>query len=148
MSLLSRLLSGFRETHEDPLPAPDEKLALGALLVRVAKSDHVYTVSEISLIDRILAQHFGLNAVEAAKMRATCEKLQKAAPDSNEFAELIRKELGHDERMEALSDLWQVVRADGREDPEEIAIVETVREALGLSEADSAEAHRRAAGTP
>ena len=144
MGLLSRLLNGFRDTHAEPLPEPDEKLALGALLVRVAKSDHVYTVSEISLIDRILAQHFGLNPIAAAKMRATCEKLQAAAPESDEFAELIRKELSHDERMEALCDLWQVVMADGSEDEVEVDIVETVREALGLSEADSARAHQDA----
>ena len=144
MSLLSRLLSGFRETHPEPLPAPDEKLALGALMVRVAKSDRVYTVSEISLIDRILAQHFNLNAVEAAKMRATCEKLQAAAPLSGGFAELIRKELSHDERMEALCDLWRVVMVDGDEDPGEVMIVEAVRAALGLTEADSARAHQEA----
>ena len=144
MSLLGRLMQGFRTTHAEPLPAPDEKLALGALLVRVAKSDKVYTVSEISLIDRILAQHFGLNPVAAAKMRATCEKLQAAAPNSDEFAELIRKELSHDERMEALCDLWQVVMADGSEDAVEIDIVESVRKALGLTEADSATARQDA----
>lgn len=147
MSLLGRLLHRFRDAHAEPLPAPDEKLALGALLVRVAKSDKVYTVSEISLIDRILAQHFGLNPVAAAKMRATCEKLQAAAPESDEFAELIRKELSYDERMEALCDLWQVVRADGSEDAVEIEIVEAVRVALGLSEADSATAHLKAQKT-
>ena len=140
MSLLSRILTSFRAAQPGSLPAPDEKLALGALLVRVAKSDHVYTVSEISLIDRILAQHFGLNPVEAAKMRATCERLQAAAPDSGDFAELIRKELSHDERMEALCDLWQVVMADGSEEEAEVEIVEAVRQALGLSAADSATA--------
>ena len=144
MSLLSRLLTGFRDSHPEPLPAPDEKLALGALLVRVAKSDKIYAVSEISLIDRLLAQHFRLNAIEAAQMRATCEKLQAAAPQSDSFAELIRKELSHDERMEALTDLWRVVMADGSEDPEEIAVLNTARTALGLSEADSAKARHTA----
>ena len=144
MSLLSRILTSFRASQTAPLPAPDEKLALGALLVRVAKSDQMYTVSEISLIDRILAQHFGLNPVEAAKMRATCERLQAAAPESDDFAELIRKELSHDERMEALCDLWQVVMADGSEEAVEVEIVEAVRQALGLSEADSATAHQDA----
>ena len=51
------------------LPEPDEKLALGALLVRVAKSDTFYHVNEIVEIDHILANSFGLNAVEAAKLR-------------------------------------------------------------------------------
>jgi uncharacterized tellurite resistance protein B-like protein len=144
MSLLSRLLTGFRETQAEPLPAPDAKLALGALLVRVAKSDHVYTVSEISLIDRLLGRHFGLNPVAAAKMRATCEKLQARAPDSDEFAGLIRKELPEEDRLEALSDLWKVVMADGEQHETEVAIVEAVRQALGLSEEQSAVARARA----
>ena len=46
--------------------------------------------------------------------------------------------------MEALCDLWQVVMADGSEDAVEIDIVETVRTALGLSEADGAKAHQDA----
>ena len=73
------------------LPKPDEKLALGALLVRVAKSDSFYHVSEIVEIDHILAQSFGLNAVEAAKFRATSEKLESHAPDTTDFAALIRE---------------------------------------------------------
>jgi uncharacterized tellurite resistance protein B-like protein len=144
MSLLSRLMARFRDTHAEPLPAPDEKLAFGALLVRVAMSDNEYALAEISLIDRILAQHFKLNPIEAAKMRATCEKLQRAAPRSGEFAELIRKELSHDERLEALADLWRVVIADGHEEAVEAEIVEAVRGALGLSAADSAEARQMA----
>ena len=42
--------------------------------------------------------------------------------------------------MEALCDLWQVVMADGSEDEVEVEIVEAVRQALGLSQADSATA--------
>ena len=145
MPLLSRLLQGFRRTQPAPLPQPDAKLALGALMVRVAMSDRVYALAEISLIDRVLARHFGLNPVEAARMRATCERLQAAAPQSDEFAALIRRDLSHDERMEALIDLWMVVRADGDSDEAEIAILEDTRRALGLSGEDSAEARAHAA---
>ena len=145
MSLLTRLLTGFRTTEAKPLPAPDAKLALGALMVRVAMSDRVYSVAEISLIDRVLAQHFGLNPVAAAKMRATCERLQAAAPQSDEFARLIRTELSRDERMEALIDLWMVVLSDGAAKAAEVEIVEETRRALGLDAADSAEAQASAA---
>ena len=145
MPLLSRLLQCFRRTQPAPLPQPDAKLALGALMVRVAMSDRVYSLAEISLIDRVLARHFGLNPIEAARMRATCERLQSAAPRSDEFAALIRRDLTRDERMEALIDLWMVVQADGDTDDAEIAILEDTRRALGLSEDDSAEARASAA---
>lgn len=141
---LFNLLKGFREKHPDPLPAPDAKLALGALLVRVAKSDKVYSVAEISLIDRILGQHFNLKPIAAAKMRATCEKLQAAAPASDSFAKLIRDGLSHADRMEALTDLWMVVLADGTQDEAEVAIVDAARMAMGLSETDSSQARAEA----
>ena len=67
-ALLNRLRGPSTPTA---LPEPDEKLALGALLVRVAKSDNHYDAVEIGEIDRILAATFSLNPVAAAKMRAT-----------------------------------------------------------------------------
>ena len=56
--MLSRLLKSFRAAEPEPLPDPDAELALGALLVRVAKSDQDYQIEEISLIDNILARLF------------------------------------------------------------------------------------------
>lgn len=141
---LFRLLDMFRDKHPEPLPAPDAKLALGALLVRVAKSDKDYSVQEIGLIDRILAQHFGLKPIAAAKMRATCEKLHAAAPDSDSFAKLIRDGLARSDRMETLTDLWMVVLADGKQDAAEVAIVDAARIAMGLAEEDSSQARAEA----
>ena len=76
---------------EEELSEPDAALALGALLVRVAKSDHSYRVEEIQRIDRLLARIHQLSGVQAAKMRATCEKMEKSAPPTEIFAELIRE---------------------------------------------------------
>ena len=43
-------------------------------------------------------------------------------------------------RVDALEALWEVVISDGVRRDEEIAVVEAAREALGLSEEDSARA--------
>ena len=135
--MLTRILHAFAAPKPQPLPEPDEKLALGALMVRVAKSDHTYKFSEISQIDRLLARLNGLKPIEAAKMRATCEKLDKAAPTTEEFAHLIRETVSFEARIDALEALWEVVLADGKRREEELLVVDEVREALGLSEADS-----------
>jgi len=137
LPMLERLFKAFSAPTPEPLPEPDEKLALGVLMVRVAKSDSNYKVSEISRIDRLLARLNGLKPIEAAKMRATCEKLDKAAPPADEFAHLIRETVSFAARIDALEALWEVVLADGERRDEEIAVVNEVREALGLSEADS-----------
>ncbi|MCR9126041.1 MAG: TerB family tellurite resistance protein [Rhodobacteraceae bacterium] len=134
----------FRATRPVELPEPDAKLALGALLVRVARSDRDYQFSEIRLIDRILARMYNLKPIAAAKMRATCERLNAAAPDSDRFAVLIRDSLPPEDRITALAALWEVVMADGAEADEELRIVEAARHALGLDDAQSAEARARA----
>lgn len=142
--MLKKLFQAFRPSETPNLPDPDAELALGALLVRVAKSDRDYQVEEISLIDRILARLYQHNAIEAAKVRATCEKLHSAAPETDTFGRLIRETTGLDERLAALDALWEVVLADGKQQEGELKIVEESRIAMGLSVKDSQDARERA----
>ena len=141
--MLRKFFQSFRSQEAPPLPDPDAELALGALLVRVAKSDRDYQLEEISLIDRILARLYRHNAIEAAKVRATCEKLHAAAPETDTFGKLIRETTGLQERLAALDALWEVVLADGVQAEGEEKIVEDARKAMGLSYADSQAARER-----
>jgi uncharacterized tellurite resistance protein B-like protein len=142
--MLSKLFAAFRADNTEDLPDPDAELALGALLVRVAKSDQTYKVEEISLIDRILARLFQHNAIEAAKIRATCEKLHAAAPETDTFAKLIRETTGLEERLAALDALWEVVLADGAPKENELRVLESARKAMGLSFIESKAAREKA----
>lgn len=145
--MLTRILSLFKTPAPEPLPEPDARLALGALMVRLAKSDDNYRFEEISLIDRLLAQMNGLNPVEAAKLRATCEKIDAAAPGTRKFALLIRETVSREARIEAQAALWQVMLADGDCAPAELEIIAQIREALGLSTDDCNAARSRASGS-
>ncbi len=142
--MLSRILDLFKGQPSDPLPEPDARLALGALMVRVGKSDGVYELNEISRIDAILARLNSLGPVDAAKMRATCEKIEAEAPSTRKFALLIRETVSFEARIEAHEALWQVMLAGGVPSEQEMAIVVQVREALGLSKSDCEGAKLRA----
>lgn len=142
--MLHKLFAAFRANNTEDLPDPDAELALGALLVRVAKSDQNYQVEEISLIDRILARLFQHNAIEAAKIRATCEKLHAAAPETDTFAKLIRETTGLQDRLAALDALWEVVLADGEPKQNELRVLESARKAMGLSFIESKAAREKA----
>lgn len=144
--MLSRILHAFSAPRPIPLPEPDEKLALGALMVRVAKSDRHYDLAEIKRIDRLLTRLFGLGPIEAAKMRALCERLEHEAPDTAEFGHVIRETVRLEARLAALEALWEVVLVDGESAPEELAVLGAAREAMGLSEADSMAAQALARG--
>lgn len=138
--MFAQLFRHTKGNKDKDLPEPDEKLALGTLLVRVAKSDRNYNLREIQRIDRIFSQMFGLNPVAAAKMRATCEKLDQHAPHIDVFSEMIREGVDFDERLAALEAMWQVALVDGHEKPEELDVMDRARHALGLSEADNLQA--------
>ncbi|GAA6179118.1 MULTISPECIES: TerB family tellurite resistance protein [unclassified Shimia] len=132
--LLHRLMG---TPNTPPLPEPDEKLALGALLVRVAKSDHSYHALEIGEIDRILCETFSLKPIEAAKLRATCEKLENAAPGTPDFALLIRENVDYPHRLEVANKLFKVIEADGKHLPEEDASLHEIEAILGIKPEDS-----------
>lgn len=131
------LLARLRGEKKEPLPEPDEPLALAALLVRVAKSDNFYHVAEIVEIDHILAESFNLNAVAAAKLRATAEKLEANAPDTHQFADLIRESVDYAHRLEVAQQLWKVILADGRLKPAEHSALHDIEAHLGIDPADS-----------
>ena len=148
---LRKFFAAFRpERQELTASDPDAELALGALLVRVAKADRDFQADEVALIDRILARLYRRNVLEAAQVRATCEQLHAAAPDTDTFGKLIRETTGLEQRRKALDALWEVVLAHGQILPGEVRIVEDARMAMGLNLSDSeasrarAEAARRA----
>ncbi len=151
-SLLHRLIHAFDAPEPPPLPEPDEKLALGALMVRVALSDHSYKFSEVHRIDLLLRRLYGLGPIEAAKMRAMSERLEREAPDTEEFGDILRKTISFAARIDALEALWEVVLADGMRKWQEIEVLDRVRDTLGLSPEDSDAARARAetelGGTP
>ncbi|MDO6798638.1 TerB family tellurite resistance protein [Shimia thalassica] len=136
-SLINRLKGQSAAPKE--LPEPDERLALGALLVRVAKSDAHYDAVEIGEIDRILSKTYGLNPVEAAKMRATCEKLEAQAPGTPDFALLIRQNVDYPHRLEMLQALRRVIDADGTTEEAESETLLEIENMLGISASDRIE---------
>ena len=133
-----------KKSSKSTLPQPDAQLALGALLVRVAFADHEYRAAEIGQIDRILAATFTLKPIEAAKLRANCEALERQAPGTPEFARILRDEVDYAHRKALADAMWSVALADGERDDEEEAILEQIEKALGLSPADIEEARAAA----
>ncbi|MGD1882932.1 MAG: TerB family tellurite resistance protein [Paracoccaceae bacterium] len=120
------------------LPEPDAQLALGALLVRVAFADRSYSASEVGVIDDILSQIYDLGPIDAAKLRATCEALERDAPGTPDFAEILRDEIDYEHRKDVANAMWQVVYADGRKKQIEEAVLHQIEAALGITPGDSA----------
>ncbi|WP_295314604.1 TerB family tellurite resistance protein [Roseobacter sp.] len=133
-----------RKKSPEPLPQPDAQLALGALLVRVAMADRNYKASEVGQIDRILSATFRLKPLEAAKLRATCEALERHAPGTPEFAQILRDEVDYADRKSLADAMWSVALADGARDEDEEVQLMAIETALGLTDADIAAAREAA----
>ena len=134
-----------RLTQPDPAPLPDAdaRIALTALLVRVAQSDNVYDAEEAALIDRIVAGRYGLGPFEATALRKQGEALEAEAPDTVRFTRAIKDAVPHEARVGVIEALWQVVLSDGERDERENALLRMVAPLLGVSDVESALARQR-----
>ncbi|SLN21105.1 tellurite resistance TerB family protein [Pseudooctadecabacter jejudonensis] len=134
-----------RLTAPDPAPLSpsDARVALGALLVRLARSDGNYDADEVAQIDAVLATRYGLSEAEAASLRAECETAEQEAPDTVRFTRAIKDAVPFEDRIGVIEGLWSVVLADGKRDKAEDALLRMVAPMLGVSDQDSHAARLR-----
>jgi len=126
------------------LPDPDARLALAALLVRLARTDGLYSAEEVERIDRVLMTRHRLGPFEAADLRVAAEELETAAPDTVRFTRALKAAVAIEERAGLLQAMWSVAVADGLRDADEDRLMRLVAGLLGLTDVDSALARRRA----
>lgn len=126
------------------LPEPDARLALAALLVRVARSDGLYAAEEVERIDRVLAHRHGLDPFAAAKLRSEAEDLEREAPDTVRFTRALKDAVALEDRADLMTALWSVALADGLREAHEDRLMRLVANLLGLTDVDSALARQKA----
>lgn len=125
------------------LPDPDARLAMAALLVRIARSDGVYAETEVHRIDRILMKRHGLSATEAVALRHKAEALEAEAPDTVRFTRALKDAVPLDDRIALVEAMWDVVLADDVRDEEEDTLMRLLANLLGVTDKDSALARLR-----
>lgn len=145
--MFAELLKRLTQSDEiRPLPGEDARLALSALLVRIARADGDYAAQEVHRIDRILMQRYGLSPHSVIALRKEAEALESEAPDTVRFTRAIKDAVPYEERLAVIEALWQVALADGARDGAEDALVRMVSSMLGVSDQDSAVARQRMQG--
>lgn len=135
---LTRLLA-----PEPVINDPDARLALAALLVRIARTDGHYAPPEIDNIDRLLADRYGLPHADAQALRRDAETLEEEAPDTVRFTRAIKDAVPYMDRVGVIEALWAVVLADGSRAAEEDALMRMTASLLGVNDRDSGLARQR-----
>jgi uncharacterized tellurite resistance protein B-like protein len=138
-SLLRRLMAPAPQR----LPDPDARLALAALLVRLARADGHYAGPEVARIDAVLRCRFSLSPFEAASLRGQAETLEEEAPDTVRFTRAIKDSVPYEDRLGVIEALWEVALSDGKRDADEDSLMRLVAPMLGVEDADSALARQR-----
>lgn len=141
--MFSDFLKRLTAPNPEPLNDGDARLALSALLVRIARADGVYAPAEIERIERIIATRYGLSPFEATALRQQAEQLETEAPDTVRFTRAIKDAVPYEGRIAVIEALWEVVLADGARDAEEDALVRLAASLLGVNDRDSAMARQR-----
>lgn len=141
--MIGDLLKRLAEPDPAPLVDADARLALGALLVRVAKIDGHYHAEEAAVIDKLLARRYKLGPFEVTSLRREAEEMEAAAPDTVRFTRAIKDAVPYDDRLSVLEALWAVVLADGVRDSHENSMLRLVANLLGINDRDSNLARKR-----
>ncbi len=146
--MFGEFLRRLTQTENEALPDEDARLALTALLVRIARSDNDYSDAEKARIDRINAARYGLGPGAVSALREEAEALEAEAPDTVRFTRAIKDAVPYEDRLSVVKALWDVVLADGSRAEEEDALVRMAVNFLGVSDRDSALARQHVAKRP
>lgn len=142
-SMFAAFLNKLTNPAPEPLNDSDARLALTALLVRIARTDGDYAISEITHIDQISMARYDLTPDEAATLRAEAEQLESEAPDTVRFTNAIKDAVPYVDRVSVIEALWQVALSDGQRDHHEDTLLRMVSKFLGVNDRDSALARQR-----
>lgn len=143
--MFADFLKRLTQPEPDPLDDGDARLALTALLVRVARSDGDYAASERHQIESVVTTRYVLDAKGTTEIMTQAEALELEAPDTVRFTRAIKDAVPYEERLGVIESLWSVVLADGVREQEEDALLRLIANLLGVNDIDSAQARQRVA---
>ncbi|MFT6075676.1 MAG: putative tellurite resistance protein B-like protein [Yoonia sp.] len=135
--MFSDLIRRMTAPEPQTLPDPDARLALGAILVRLARTDGDYSADEVAQIDQLLMRRYAITQPEAEALRAQCEAFEAEAPDTVRFTRAIKDAVSYDDRVAVIEAMWAVVLADGVRDHEEDSMMRMTVSLLGVTDQDS-----------
>lgn len=141
--MFADFLNKLIQPEPEQLDDADARLALTALLVRIARSDGTYDAEEVAHIERIAVRRYKLDQRGAQQLRADAEQLESEAPDTVRFTRAIKDAVPYDHRTAVIEALWEVALADGERDADEDALIRMASNFLGISDRDSALARQK-----
>jgi len=135
----------FANERKDNTPRAhgDLKLASAALLVEAAVMDGQFDDDERATILHLLKNRFELNDSDAQSLIVEAEETVSNANELFCLTRTVKNEFNHDERVDMIEMLWEVVYADGKLDDYESNLVRRLTGLLHVSDRESGDARKR-----
>jgi len=110
------------------------QVAVCALMVEMARIDHVFTQDELQVLTEALSNRFGLSRDEIRALIADAESEPNDSVDLWHFAKTINDNLTIDEKVALVESLWRVVLVDGHMDEHEHYLMLKMKHLLRLDQ--------------
>lgn len=143
--MLDRLTRWLRAAP--PLdPERQARLALAALLVRIARVDGDYSELEARMICGFVAARFAMRPSEADELVKDAEAHEQKVGDTVHLTRKVKDVIALDDRPALLAEMWQIVLSDDERHEEENGLMRLITSLLGLPDRESARARQAVMG--
>ena len=120
MALFDTLKSFFaQEDTTAPAPSEDPLTQRVVLLLETAGADFRAAPEEAAAIEKLLITRYDLSAEETGELIALARKRLEDMGDIYTVTRALTKVMSPEERLELMTEIWEIIFADGRLDAEE-----------------------------
>ena len=120
------------------------QLAAAALLMEAAGMDGSLGAEERDKIEELIAARYGTDKAEIDRLLTQTEERLENTHQILPFTRVVKDRLEHEERIEVLEMLWEVVYADGELHDYEANLMRRVAGLIYVTDRESGEARKRA----
>jgi uncharacterized tellurite resistance protein B-like protein len=114
----------------------NRQLAEAALMFHVIAADGVVSDDEQSSLMQRVSVRFGISAAQASQLMSAARAADSESVDLYRFTSVLKRELDYEARLGLISELWEMVFADGVVHEVEDTIVWRVAQMLDVETRD------------
>jgi uncharacterized tellurite resistance protein B-like protein len=122
----------------------EHQVAAAALLVEVALMDDDFDEDERRKIVELVTDRFELSDEEAETLLQIAESRVEDSVQTFGFTRVVKESFSHEERIDLMEMLWQVVYVDGKLHDLEASLMRRIAGLIFVTDRESAVARKRA----
>lgn len=126
-------------------PEPDElHLAVAVMLVEAARMDESFDEEERAAIAHLIETRLDMSAEDATSLLDAADEVAENMGELWTFARVVKDRYSHEQRIEMIEMLWEVVYADGELHHYEANLLRRIAGLIYVSDRESGLARKRA----